>query len=257
MKFKKVTVIYFSPTSGSLRNAMAVAEGTGLPMGSIDMTALKNAPLGEISFGSDEIVVLGAPCYGGRIPEIASSRFSLLEGNDTPCIVTVTYGKRHYDDALVELCDLAQSHGFIPIAAAALIAKHTYGHIAESRPDEIDLETTRLFGQKAVCGAEKAIIDVTPSVPGNRPYKDGGKGGIFRPSTTDACVKCSKCVSECPTGAISDDCRTIDNAKCLACFRCISVCPMKAKVMDSEEYRAFAEGFTQKLSVPRKNLYIL
>lgn len=47
---------------------------------------------------------------------------------------------------------------------------------------------------------------------------------------SDACVNCGMCVSECPTGAISqgDDKHVIDPDTCIDCGQCVSVCPNNA-----------------------------
>ena len=93
-------------------------------------------------------------------------------------------------------------------------------------------------------------------IPGNRPYKDGGSGGSFRPLTSVACVKCGLCVKQCPMQAIGDDCTTISDA-CISCFRCIRQCPKQAKNMETQEYQAFARMFTEKLKNRRENQYFL
>ncbi len=60
----------------------------------------------------------------------------------------------------------------------------------------------------------------------------------------------------CPVQAVGADCRTIDD-RCLACFRCIRICPVHAKNMDTEEYRTFAQMFSEKLKERRENQYFL
>ena len=51
----------------------------------------------------------------------------------------MTYGNRDYEDALVELYDLALSLGLTPFAAGAFIGEHSYSTpempVAEGRPD--------------------------------------------------------------------------------------------------------------------------
>ena len=74
----------------------------------------------------DYLVVFSSPVYGGRIPKVARGRFANFFGNKTPCVITVTYGNRDFDDALLELYDFATANGFDVIGAAALIGRHTY-----------------------------------------------------------------------------------------------------------------------------------
>lgn len=68
-----------------------------------------------------------------------------LRGADTPCIVTVTYGNRDFDDALLELAEFVRERGFLPIAGAALVGEHTYGSIQPGRPLPDDLREDRAF----------------------------------------------------------------------------------------------------------------
>ena len=50
-------------------------------------------------------------------------------------------------------------------------------------------------------------------------------------STTDACVKCGKCVSVCPADNISlNDGKIVFSNKCVACLGCYHRCPQKAIV---------------------------
>ena len=202
-------------------------------------------------FGRDEVVIMGAPVYAGRIPAVARERLAGLSADGATCLVVVTYGNRHYDDALLELADWAEEHGFRVMGAAALVGRHTYGEIQTDRPDENDLAADRKFAVRALSRGENAPA---VEVPGNRPYRDGGTGGMFRPLTSDACIRCGLCVKKCPMHAIADDCRTISDA-CISCFRCIRNCPKGAKNMDVEAYRNFVVAFTEKLKARRENEY--
>lgn len=253
-----IAAIYFSPTDTSRKGAEAIAKALGDgEFLSIDVTRFDAEPE-RTEFGPEDAVVFGAPVYGGRLYRGCRERFRRFCGDGTPCIVTVTYGNRDYDDALLELFDLAREQGFVPAAAAALVGQHTYGSIQVGRPDASDLAQDREFAEKAAAGvrAKKAL----ETVPGSRPYvkgDEGGRGGNFRPLTSDACTGCGLCVRECPEGAIGADCRTVDPDRCIACFRCIRRCPVGAKNMDVPAYREFAENFTQKLSARRENEYFL
>ncbi len=251
--------IYFSPTFTSKKGAEAIAaalapDGKAL---SADVTRYDAVP--EITeFGPEDMVVFGAPVYGGRLYRGAKERFCRFRGRNTPCVITVTYGNRHYDDALLELFDLVRELGFIPVGAAALVGQHTYGEIQVGRPDASDLKEDNAFALQVKEALEAGRF--LESVPGNRPYvkgEEGGKGGSFRPLTDQTCSRCGLCVRECPEGAIAADCRTIDPEKCISCFRCIRICPRKAKNMNVPAYLEFAESFSAKLSNPRKNEYFL
>lgn len=252
--------VYFSPTGTAEKSSVSIIEALaeGKEFGRVDLTAYSNRETEKV-FSADDFVVFGTPVYGGRIPEVAAQRFARMRGQQTPCIVTVTYGNRDYDDALLELSDLVQANGFVVQAAAALIGQHTFGQIQVGRPDEDDLKENQQFVKAFLEKAEKDPRkgSVKLSIKGNHPYKEGGKGGTFRPLTADTCIQCGLCVKNCPTGAIDSDCSTIDSGRCISCFRCIRRCPVQAKNMNDSSYMAFAEDFSKKLASRRENEYFL
>ena len=63
-----------------------------------------------------------------------------------------------------------------------------------------------------------------PQVPGNRPYKKGGK--VPHPKGRRGCNRCGVCARQCPTDAIPlSDPKKVDASKCISCMKCVSVCP--------------------------------
>ena len=183
---------------------------------------------------------------------VAVPRLSGLKGNGTPCILVATYGNRHYDDALVEMEDIAREHGFAVKGSAALVGRHTYGEIQTERPDEEDLKADAEFAKRAA--ASEAMKS---TIPGSRPYKkEAVPGGKFKPLTSDACVGCGICKRGCPVQAINDQFQ-VNPEICISCFRCIRNCPVHAKNMDVEVYHAFAREFSSRLAERRENEYYL
>lgn len=243
----KITELYFSATDNTKVSVHEMAAAIAQQETAVIDVTSGNEPVVTKAFAADDMVVVGMPVYGGRCPKIGMERLAGITGSNTPCIVVVTYGNRDYDDALLELCDFMKGRGFLVKGAAALIGKHTFGEIQVTRPDKEDLEACRAFAIKAIHNENAEV-----AVKGNYPYKDGGNGAKFRPSTTEACVQCGLCVKQCSAHAIDADCKTI-NDTCVSCFRCIKVCPMGAKQMISEAYDEFAAGFTARLSKRLEN----
>lgn len=254
MKFAHISAVYFSATGTSERGVLAIANAFG-ETEKMNLTRFDAVP-SRTQFSKDELVVFGAPVYSGRIYQGAVERFRKLKGNGTPCIVTVTYGNRDFDDALLELSDLVKELGFVPVAGAALIGEHTYGDIQKGRPNKDDLAEDKAFAENVQEKLEREDFS-EPEIPGNRPYKEGGTGGKFYPLTAENCVKCGLCARECPEGAIDTENFQVNSDKCIACFRCIRRCPVHAKNMDVPAYQEFAAMFTQKLAQRKENRYFL
>ena len=144
-----ITVICFSPTHTSRTIAEAVAAGMNAArIRTVDLTLDRSDS--PITVGAGE---LGAPVYAGRVAPEAVRRLRRIQvaaGASVPAVLTVTYGNRDYEDALVELYDLAVSIGLSPFAAGAFIGEHSYSTpempVAEGRPDTLDLADARIFG---------------------------------------------------------------------------------------------------------------
>ena len=77
------------------------------------MTLPRDVLKDDVSLGSDgDLLIVGVPSYAGRVPEMAVRSLRRFLGNNTPAIIVSVYGNRAYDDTLIELKDLMESHGF-------------------------------------------------------------------------------------------------------------------------------------------------
>ena len=243
-----ITVICFSPTHTSRTIAEAVAAGmNGTPGGTavhagasqqirtVDLTLDRSDS--PITVGAGETVVLGAPVYAGRVAPEAVRRLRRIQvaaGASVPAVVTVTYGNRDYEDALVELYDLAISLGLSPFAAGAFIGEHSYSTpempVAEGRPDTLDLADARIFGGECARKLDSSGAFAPFHIKGNRPYKEvKHSGNQTVPETADGCHLCGECVRVCPTGAVSIDLSAqkvlTDPGLCIHCCACVRACP--------------------------------
>ena len=242
MDVDAVKLIYFSPTQTSKRILEAAAGGMGIEAVShIDLTPPDAATrdFGELG---NELAVIGVPVHGGRVPVEAKKRLKRLKAGGTPAALVVLYGNRAFEDALLELKDLAVAAGFIPVAGAAFIGEHSFSTagrpIAEDRPDAGDLAKAADFGKaviEKVGGLEQLDDAPVLEVPGNDPHRERNKPADISPITNEElCVLCGTCASVCPTAAVTvDETVTTKGLECILCCACVKNCPTGARVMNA------------------------
>ena len=115
-------LVHFSPTQTTARVLQAIARGMAQSATELDIAHQIDATK---EFAQNEVVVVGVPVYGGRVPALAAQRLAHLRGNGTPAVAVVVYGNRAYEDALLELQQLLTAQGFEVMAAAAFIGEHS------------------------------------------------------------------------------------------------------------------------------------
>lgn len=242
MKLESVALVYFSPTGTTKKVLKGIAGAIGAhDVKEIDLT-MPDAASRKFDSKKDGLVILGAPVYGGRIPAVAEERFGKLKGNGVPAVVVVVYGNREYEDALIELRNIALKQGFKPVAGGAFIGEHSFSSndspLAAGRPDAQDIAIAQDMGRKI---AEKmkgiaGLDDIRElNVPGNSPLKERHEMQRVPPATDESvCIKCMACVGACPTASIVIDKEVVTSAaSCILCCACVKVCPSGARSIDS------------------------
>lgn len=254
MDTNNVHLIYFSPTHTSKKIATAIAKGI----------AAENNQITDLTFGIEEsivikqgLTVIAVPVYCGRVSETALQRLRKIKGRQTPAIIAVVYGNRHYDDALIELRDEVIQLGFIPVAGGAFIGEHSYSTekhpVAANRPDFEDLRQAESFG-KEVAERLKSISDITTlpllKVKGNVPYLTVKTGQPSTPITQEElCAQCGHCIGICPTDAIRLEEKVVsDPETCIQCCACVKECPHGAR----SYFTPFAEVLSTHFSKRRE-----
>jgi len=241
VNFDAVRLIYFSPTKTTQKILEGIAQGTAVgTVEHLDLTPPESKTL-DLAEMQDELVLLGVPVYGGRVPLEAVAKLQPLRADGIPAVIIVVYGNREFEDALLELKDLAQESGFVPIAGGAFIGEHSFANdttpIANGRPDAADLIKAREFGLK-IRGKMNDLYSIGEvaqlSVPGNRPYKKRRKRAKISPSTqSEPCTLCKTCASVCPVAAITvEESVETDKLVCILCCACVKNCPTGARVVE-------------------------
>jgi len=250
MDIPSAKLIYFSPTHTTKRVVEGIARGLRIDaMEHADLTQpdASSYNLGEIH---DALAVIASPVYGGRLPLDVVSRLQRLKGRDAPAVIVVVYGNRAYEDALLELRDLALAAGFQPVAAGAFIGEHSYSSgampIAVGRPDAEDLRKAEDFGTlvRTKLRDMRALGGMAPlQVPGNFPYLERRLLTNIAPVSQDTlCERCEQCAAVCPVAAITFlDTVVTDNALCIRCCACVRACPAGARVMDDPRIAQMAQ----------------
>jgi ferredoxin len=260
MKVNTLNLVYFSPTQTTKKVLAGIAQGIqpdAITHLNLTPPQIKTRELAPVDAS---LAIIGAPVYGGRIPVDATERLRQVKGNGVPAVVVVVYGNRAYEDALLELKDIAVECGFVPIAGAAFIGEHSFSTdampIAQNRPDEDDLDKARAFGQQI---REKMLAlspDAAPplTVPGNSPYKPWKHTPGPVPTThADLCTLCGDCADACPTSAITigSDVVTDPNA-CILCCACTRACPTEARVMEDPRVVSTTRWLDENFSVRKE-----
>lgn len=250
MQIDAVTLIYFSPTRTTKRILEEIAAGLGCDtVTHLDLT-LPAVSGRKLTVQGASLALIGAPVYGGRLPAVAVQRLRQVQGSGALAVPVVLYGNRLFEDALLELCDLAAERGFRLAAGGAFIGEHSYSvaslPLSPGRPDTQDLEQAYDFGRQL----HEKLVSLSSTrplpalaVPGNFPYRDWRKRIDIAPTTETArCTQCGACVAVCPTAAIApEDVSQTDPAACLLCCACVRACPVGARVVDDPDIQQTRE----------------
>lgn len=257
MQIKRVKLIYFSPTGTTRKVLESIAEGISADaVEHIDLT-LPGGTGRRVEVLPDDLVIIGAPVYGGRLPVEAVKRFREIKGEMTPAVAVVVYGNRDFEDSLLELKDLAAESGFNPVAGGAFIGEHSFATedlpIASGRPDLPDVQKGINFGaaiKDKVAGMHSHDADTGLVIPGRFPYEGGARAMTVSPVTdTEKCTVCGICAGVCPVSAIAvNENVTTRVESCIRCCACIKYCPEGARYWEDSTMLTITKWLNEKCS---------
>ena len=252
--------------------ANAAAAELGCPVEVVDFTPLAARHV-EVAFGPNELAVVGAPTYAGKLPNKILPDFQFkLQAAGTPAIAAVTFGNRRFDNSLAELAATLDTNGFQVVAGAALVGRHSMSHVlGAGRPTEDDLAAIAAFASQAarkVAEAQAAGAPLAqPAIPGDAaapyytPLQEDGTPAKFlkaKPLTNpDLCDQCGDCVRLCPMGSI--DAADVTNVPgiCIKCQACIHGCHAHAKYFDDPQLISHVAALEKTEAAPKENAFFL
>lgn len=256
LNIETVTAIYFSPTGTTKKTvqtiAHSLADGLSCPMNEFDFT-LPAARTGFPALNGQTLAVFGCPTYAGRLPNLLLPYLRTIVGSDALAVAVVTFGNRAFDNALCELRDMLDCHGFQTIAAGAFSCEHSFSRdLGAGRPDMQDQREMAQFAN-AIC--HKLAAPISPDAPVRLPlpglpaeenyggyYQPRDRHGVsidirkVKPKTAKTCIRCGLCAAVCPMGAIDPADVTQIPGICIKCGACSKKCPVSAKFYDDPGY---------------------
>ncbi len=241
--------IYFTATNTTKRIMEVLGANSD---NSIDITSAK--PTDEtLCFTEQDIIYIGFPVFGGRVPQVVLDRLAQMSGNGCKVVIVAVYGNRHYDDAIKEMQTYAEAHGCDVVAAIAAVAQHSIAPtIATGRPDSTDITALHCFKKEIETRLSSGTLATFPRRP-TETYKDY-PGSPMHPAATDACTGCGICAQQCPMSAIPlDTPQNTDASLCITCMRCVAVCPTNARQLPTEMQAAITARLTTLCTTRREN----
>ena len=111
MKINKIYGVYFSATGTTEKVIAAAVKAAGEVTGADCEMICFNAPEKRketLAFAEGDLVFAGIPVYAGRVPNLLLPFVrDRLVGGGAAAVPVVLYGNRNFDDALIELRNIA------------------------------------------------------------------------------------------------------------------------------------------------------
>ncbi|MBQ8176506.1 MAG: EFR1 family ferrodoxin [Oscillospiraceae bacterium] len=235
---KPFLIIYFSGV-GNTKSVAEYIKSCSIEIPT-EIYSIEKLP-DNFSVDNYSAVILGTPTYHS---EPAQPLMNFLETinlcRNIPAFIFTTCGL-YSENCLRVLAYECLKHGIIPIHSASYRCSATDGMLLAPFMDcwfksEKNLQLKIKKDFIAFIGKLKAHskAEMPKSkwyAPLNYPNKMLGKATTFPIYLhSERCIKCGKCQSDCPKGAIvlTDGYPVINKSECMNCYRCIHHCPARA-----------------------------
>lgn len=256
MKIDKLTKMYFSPTNTTRTVIEEISkEIEAKDTRTIDLTKLDVRKNFNPQFDVNEIIVMGIPVYGMRIPKILLPYLKKLEGNNNPVILVSVYGNASEGILLKQLDYLLRKKKFKVIGASSFIGEHSFSYsynkikLANGRPDFNDLCRAEEFGKRIkkklrrvdnyeelfeveITDESTILSKIIPSISKIIPIEGAKMFAKIPELNKSKCNSCKKCANSCSVRAINYQTLKINKKLCLRCYACAKKCPLNARKID-------------------------
>lgn len=276
MNIETVTLMYFSPTLSTKKILNAIVKGMTIEVkDEINLTKKDNRDKCKYKDETD-LLIIGVPVYGARIPKDLYTYLKTIKGNNTPIVLVTVFGNVSKGYALNELHTLVSKRGFKVMAMGAFIGRHSFATkkapLAFDRPNNEDLRVAKNFGEDIIQKLHdidyirnKNVVNqfISSDIIGNffnlfghiLP-QNSNKIIIKEPVVNfEKCTKCKICVEGCPKQAINTDTLKIEMSLCIGCFRCVRFCPESARNIVYKGDK-FVRAFFNKENISQKKAEI-
>ncbi len=220
-------------------------------------------------YTNEPLCMIGVPVYAGRVPNLMLPWLKALRGEGKKAVALVTYGGRHYDDALIELVDHLTDQGFHVVGAGAFVAPHSFDpKLIQNRPNAQDDQALSDFAAAIVRSAQNSreSLDLFSLGLGQRPYRNYLKPNDEAGQPIDfkrikpavdygRCTRCGACVKVCPHRSIPIDAPHTTPGKCSKCNACVQICPVSARMFVDLGYLWHLNELRAKCSEQALNLW--
>ena len=172
MEIKRINTFYLSPTGNTKKVCEQLAKSLSDEVVSYDRTDFDKR-WERVVFTEEDMVIIGVPCYFGRMPQIVKEFFRYVCATNTLAVLVTTYGNRDYEDTLLEMKEEAETRGFRCIAAGAFVGEHSLNaQMGTQRPDLKDMKEIEAFGEAIIqlVGKLEDDQEIVLEVRGEKPY---------------------------------------------------------------------------------------